>query len=251
MLGGRTAEFFYRLGEPGIDAESYRVLYELPVLRSWQDLHNCEPQPLAQWMQALAGQVAEHRGIEPWSDADIAVLDEVGRVIAQGLDTLPMVVPPTWRVAPTPRNVTDRQLSVPHTEAHRWLSEHAPELLVSEKVEVSSCDAAARETEGAEPTTGIEAVTATATLGIVRNSTKDRRIDVLDPVIEAAQREAIDAASPAAVYAVMQRYAEMKVAPFLGFSKGVGCKYQAPSGAVNYFTLDALRKRMKRAASRR
>ena len=122
-------EFFCRLGEPGIDAESYGVLYELPVLRSWQDLHNCEPQPLAQWIQALAGQVAAQRGIEPWSDAGIAVLDEVARVIAQGVDTLPMVVPPTWRVAPAPRDITDRRLSVQHAEALHWLREHAPGLL--------------------------------------------------------------------------------------------------------------------------
>lgn len=89
--------------------------------------------------------------------------------------------------------------------------------------------------------------------GTVRQSTKGKRAQALDAEIKAAQREATNPADAAAVYAVLQRWAEDKErkAPFIGFVEGEGIKYSKPSGGVAFFTIDALRKRLKRAANGR
>lgn len=87
--------------------------------------------------------------------------------------------------------------------------------------------------------------------GTVRHSAKGKRTQLLDAEIEAAKREATAPNNAPSVFAVLQRYAEARKAPFLGFSEGDGCKYQTPAGEVKFFTLEALRKRMTRAANGR
>ena len=86
--------------------------------------------------------------------------------------------------------------------------------------------------------------------GKMGNSTKGKRAQPLSAEIEAAKREATNPDDAHSVYAVLQRWADERKAPFLGFVQGEGCKYQTPDG-VEFFTLDALRKRMNRAAKTR
>jgi len=85
--------------------------------------------------------------------------------------------------------------------------------------------------------------------GAVRHSTKGKRAQPLDAEIEAAKHEATNPSDAHAVYAVLQRWAEERKAPFIGFVEGEGIKYQTPTGEVDFFTFAALRKRMSRAAS--
>ena len=101
----------------------------------------------------------------------------------------------------------------------------------------------------AEPQPAAEAATIAEprTLG---NSTKGKRAQRLTAEIEAARREATNPDDAHAVYALRQRWAEERKRPFLGYVEGEGCKYQTPDG-VEFFTLDALRKRMNRAANAR
>ena len=86
--------------------------------------------------------------------------------------------------------------------------------------------------------------------GTMRHSTKGKRAQPLSAEIEAAKREATNPDDAHAVYAVLQRWANEDKAPFLGFVEGAGCKYQT-LGGEKFFTLDALRKRMNRAAKAR
>ena len=84
-----------------------------------------------------------------------------------------------------------------------------------------------------------------------RHSTKGKRAQLLDSEIEAAKGEATNPSDAHAVYAVLQRWAEQGKAPFIGFVEGEGIKYPTPAGGVGFFTFDALRKRMSRAAKAR
>ncbi len=87
--------------------------------------------------------------------------------------------------------------------------------------------------------------------GTVRHSTRRKRAQPLDAEIDAAKLEALDPNDALAVFAVLQRHAEAKTGSFLGFIEGEGCKYQTPAGRVKFFTFEALRRRMRRAAKGR
>jgi hypothetical protein len=118
-------------------------------------------------------------------------------------------------------------------ELREWAKEHAPDLLGSALL--------------AEPKSAPagEAVTESAPLKM-GNSTKGKRAQPLTAEIEAAKLEATNPEDYMAVFAVLQRHAEQRIVPFLGFVEGEGCKYQTPNG-IEIFTQEALRKRMKRA----
>ena len=120
-------------------------------------------------------------------------------------------------------------------ELRAWAREHAPDLLGSALlVEPKSAPAA-------------EAATI-AGPGKMGNSTKGKRAQPLSAEIETAKREATNPDDAYSVYAVLQRWADERKAPFLGLVKGVGCKYLTPDGKFEIFTPAALRKRMNRAA---
>jgi hypothetical protein len=82
------------------------------------------------------------------------------------------------------------------------------------------------------------------------NSTKGKRVHQLSADIEAAKRETTNPDDVHSVYAVLQRWAEQRKPPFLGFVESEGIKYQTPD-RVEFFTPGALRKRMNRAAKAR
>ncbi len=127
-------------------------------------------------------------------------------------------LPPRWREG----------LFLRRADLRTWAAQHAPHWL---KNPILAEPGAAP----AEPT------------GII-HSTKPKRAQPLDAEIEAAKREAIDASSPHAVFAVLQHWAEQGKRPLIGFAEGEGIKYLKAGGTVGFFTLDALRKRMSRAA---
>lgn len=87
--------------------------------------------------------------------------------------------------------------------------------------------------------------------GTVRNSTKGKRAQQLDAEIEAAKREATNPSDAHAVYAVLRRWAEEEKPPFIGFVEDEGIQYLVNTETPKFFTLDALRKRMSRAAKAR
>jgi len=82
------------------------------------------------------------------------------------------------------------------------------------------------------------------------HSTKGKRKYPLTAEIENARREATDPDDAHAVYAVLQRWAEQRITPFIGFAGDEGIKYLKPNGVVGFLTQAALRKRMSRARKR-
>ncbi len=85
----------------------------------------------------------------------------------------------------------------------------------------------------------------------VLHSMKRKRAQPLDSEIDSAKLEALDPTDARAVFAVLQRHAEAGKGAFLGFVEGEGCKYRTPAGRVEFFTFEALRRRMSRAAKGR
>ncbi|OZB77156.1 MAG: hypothetical protein B7X36_01005 [Thiomonas sp. 14-64-326] len=200
------------------------------------ELHASTPQLWAWYMSA------ELRERNPGMDyaAQGAAEVQILRTFGAHADTLPLrqmpsglqwpkgePLPPKWREG----------LYMAKAELRAWAKEHAPDLLGSALL--------------AEPKSAPAAEAATiAGPGTMHHSTKGKRAQPLSAEIEAAKREATNPDDAYSVYAVLQRLADERKAPFLGFVQGEGCKYQTPDG-VEFFTLAALRKRMNRAAKTR
>lgn len=73
------------------------------------------------------------------------------------------------------------------------------------------------------------------------------RQDLLTPLINKAVQEAGEGASPAEVFAVLRAWADQKRAPLIGATEE-GLKWIDSSDRAKFLSLDALGKRLKRAA---
>ena len=151
--------------------------------------------------------------------------------------TFDAVGAPVEVTADMAEDVITQRLATDTEDVRAWADQHWPELAESRLL--------------AEPQAApaVEAVTESAPFKM-GNSTKGKRAQPLAAEIEAAKREATNPDDYLSVFAVLQRHAELRKPPFLGFVEGEGCKYQTPSG-VDIFTRDALRKRIKRATNAR
>ncbi|CUA99921.1 hypothetical protein [Thiomonas bhubaneswarensis] len=177
-------------------------------------------------------------------------MDSAARTVAEGqimrafeahADALPLRQPPSGLLWPKGQPLPPgwrEGLYMTKAELRAWAKECAPDFLGSALL--------------AEPQAAPAGEVATiAGPGTVRHNTKGKRAQPLDAEIEAAKHEATNPNDAHAVYAVLQRWAEERKAPFIGFAEGEGIKYQTPAGEVDFFRFDALRKRMSRAANAR
>lgn len=156
-------------------------------------------------------------------------------------DTLPLFQVPSlepWPVGEPLPSEWSISLLMRKDELRAWAREHAPRWLDYAPLAEPIATPAQQPASVTEP-------------GTVRHSTKGKRAHILNAEIEAAKAVATNPENVAAVYAVLQRYAEQGNAPFIGFVEDEGIKYAMPSGKVEIFTIEALRKRMRRAASAR
>ena len=74
-----------------------------------------------------------------------------------------------------------------------------------------------------------------------------RRQNLLTPLIRKAAREAGEGATAAEVFAILRSWADQKRVPFIGAAEG-GLKWQDSKDELQILTIDALRKRLERAA---
>jgi hypothetical protein len=195
------------------------------------------------WARLFACELAAQRG-EALPDLGTCIEYENALAAAARSGQLTMRPPRAsdFAEAVTPET-TDKRLKdglvVLKADMRAYAEQHAPGLLRSALL--------------AEPAPKSAPAVEAATIagpGKMGNSTKGKRAQPLSAEIEAAKREATNPDDAHSVYAVLQRWADERKAPFLGFVQGEGCKYQTPDG-VEFFTLDALRKRMNRAAKTR
>ncbi len=233
---GELHDFLLKLGEPGIDADDYAKAFRQNGRFTYtDDLPDGTHIPLSMWIQALAERAAVRRGIEPWSDDGWEFLNRWSRLVQDQSGTLPLRLLSSELLAQPPLDLLRDDYVVRKDEGLRWLAEHAQEF--AEPVAQVAAPAG-------------EAVTI-AGPGKMGNTTKGRRTHPLGAEIEAARREATNPDDFHSVFAVLQRWAEARRAPFIGFAEGEGCKYEKAAGTVAFFKSSALRKRMNRAANAR